>query len=81
MLSAGKFGAHRVTKRPSERDGHVGLGIAFAFCPVQRVAVAVSPRLLHQRLHQRQAPGELSADEDAVHSRGGLRNRLPLVVT
>ena len=48
LLAACKFGAHRVAKREPERDGHLGLGVAFALCPVQRVAVAVSPRLFHQ---------------------------------
>ena len=32
--SACKLWAHRVAKRAPERDGHVGLGIAFAFCSV-----------------------------------------------
>ena len=34
MLAACKLWAHRVAKRAPERDGHVGLGIAFAFCSV-----------------------------------------------
>ena len=48
VLSAGKLGAHRVAQRAPERDGHVGLGVAFTVCPVQRVVVAISHWLFHQ---------------------------------
>ena len=71
LLAESRRWPHRLEECATERVGRVGLGLTLD--AQHNMATAVSTRPLNQRLHQRQAPSEFSAGEDAVYRFGDCR--------